>query len=62
MILQEVQIVFQHMMRNQVFCPKTFQEYFIPLGYKSTKMNPNFVREHELADELNGLELIKYHA
>lgn len=45
MVLKEVEIVFNHIMRNQMICMKNFQEYFIPLGYKGGRMNPNYVRE-----------------
>jgi hypothetical protein len=49
MILKEVEIVFKHLLRNQSCCPKNLQEYFIPLGYKGKLLNPNFVREQQVA-------------
>ena len=44
LLTKDVELIYSHIMKNQVKCMKTFEEYFIPLSFKSGGFNPNYLR------------------
>ena len=48
----DLEIVMQHIMRNELWCSKTFWEFMIPIRIKGSGVNPN----HQQKDEVDSRE------